>query len=556
MYLFGNGSKLRQIFLAVSISAIGVGAPVYSQVATSESSESVTVVPTPEEIFALALQGLFADGGRSFSDYSKFYNQRDNQPIWADGNPKSMLALLTAIEQAPDHGMAIARYNTPLLEALWMANSTPEDLAALEFAAAQSFVLFAKDISSGILDPREIHEEMNATRFVPKTSEVLTGIASADNKAAYYSGLQPSAPEYAQLLELKNELEALISSIGWGPRVPSGKTLRPGNTSDRVVALRIRLNKRGYDLSDLASPKYDAEVIEAVKHFQTDYGLNADGLVGPQTLSSINAQPDGRLKQVIVNLERVRWMNRDLGSRHIYVNIPDFKASVMDDAKPTLSFRVVVGTDENQTAEFSDTMTHLIANPTWHVPYSIASEEYLPQLLTDPLILQRNNIKMLVRGSGQVVDSSMIDYTMFTEETFPFILQQQPSASNALGRVKFMFPNKYNIYLHDTPAKSLFARDARAFSHGCVRVQKPMEFAYTLLSLQESDPQTVFHEALDTGEETQIDLVSPVPVHIVYRTVWIDHTGEVQYRHDVYGRDVMVYDALVIAGVSLPALEG
>lgn len=259
---------------------------------------------------------------------------------------------------------------------------------------------------------------------------------------------------------------------------------------------------------------------------------------------------------MIVNLERVRWMNRDLGSRHIYVNIPDFKASVMDDAKPTLSFRVVVGTDENQTAEFSDTMTHLIANPTWHVPYSIASEEYLPQLLTDPLILQRNNIKMLVRGSGQVVDSSMIDYTMFTEETFPFILQQQPSASNALGRVKFMFPNKYNIYLHDTPAKSLFARDARAFSHGCVRVQKPMEFAYTLLSLQESDPQTVFHEALDTGEETQIDLVSPVPVHIVYRTVWIDHTGEVQYRHDVYGRDVMVYDALVIAGVSLPALEG
>lgn len=297
MYLFGNGSKLRQIFLAVSISAIGVGAPVYSQVATSESSESVTVVPTPEEIFALALQGLFADGGRSFSDYSKFYNQRDNQPIWADGNPKSMLALLTAIEQAPDHGMAIARYNTPLLEALWMANSTPEDLAALEFAAAQSFVLFAKDISSGILDPREIHEEMNATRFVPKTSEVLTGIASADNKAAYYSGLQPSAPEYAQLLELKNELEALISSIGWGPRVPSGKTLRPGNTSDRVVALRIRLNKRGYDLSDLASPKYDAEVIEAVKHFQTDYGLNADGLVGPQTLSSINAQPDGRLNR-------------------------------------------------------------------------------------------------------------------------------------------------------------------------------------------------------------------------------------------------------------------
>lgn len=556
MYLFGNGSKLRNIFVAISISGLAVSTPVYSQVATTVSTDSVTVELSATEQFAATLQGLFAQGGNSFDDFAKFYSNRDNLPIWADGNSKSMLALLTAIEQAPDHGMALARYNTSELETLWMAGSTPENLAALEFAAVQSYVLFAKDMSSGILDPREIHEEMNATRFVPETSEVLEGIANADDKAAYYSQLQPFAPEYAQLLELKKELEALISSEGWGPLIPTGKTMRPGNSSDRVTALRIRLNKRGYKISDLASTKYDNEVIEAVKQFQSDFGLNADGLVGPQTLSSINAQPDGRLKQVIVNLERVRWMNRELGARHIYVNIPDFKASVMDDNKPTLSFRVVVGTDENQTAEFSDTMTHLIANPTWHVPYSIASEEYLPQLLTDPLILQRNDIKMLVRGSGQVVDSSMIDYTMFTEETFPFILQQQPSASNALGRVKFMFPNKYNIYLHDTPAKSLFARDARAFSHGCVRVQKPMEFAYTLLSLQESDPKGVFHAALDTEEETQIDLLSPVPVHIVYRTVWFDHTNEVQFRHDVYGRDFLVFDALINAGVSLPALEG
>jgi murein L,D-transpeptidase YcbB/YkuD len=556
MYQFDYSLKLRNIFLVALISVLGVSTPIYSQTVTVVPDDTATITLTSDEQFAVSLQELIADGGKGFADYARFYTERDNQPIWADGDQKSILSLLTAVEQAPDHGMALARYKTSRIEALSMAGNRPEDLAALEFAAAQTYVLFAKDISSGILDPREIHEEMNATRNVPKTSQVLAGVANARDKAAYYLGLQPSSPEYASLLELKNELEALISSEGWGPLIATGKTLRPGNSDDRVVALRVRLNKRGYELSDLSSPIFDDSVVDAVKQFQLDFGLNSDGLVGSQTLSSINAQPDGRLKQVIVNLERIRWINRDLGSRHIYVNIPDFRASVMDNGTPTLSFRVVVGTGENQTAEFSDSMTHLIANPTWHVPYSIASEEYLPKLLSDPSILQRNNIKMLVRGSGQVVDSSMIDYTMFTEETFPFILQQQPSATNALGRVKFMFPNKYNIYLHDTLAKSLFARDARAFSHGCVRVQKPMEFAYTLLSLQESNPQAAFHAALDTGEETQIDLASPVPVHIVYRTVWFDHMNVVQYRHDVYGRDVMVYDALVNAGVSLAALEG
>lgn len=466
-----------------------------------------------------------------------------------------MLALLTAIEQAPDHGMALSRYNTAELEALWMAGNAPEDLAALEAAAAQSYVLFAKEISSGILNPRAIHEEMNATRYVPKTSDLLANVAAAMDKPAFYKTLQPSAPEYARLLDLKKELEALISSEGWGPLVPSGKTLRPGNTSDRVVDLRVRLNQRGYELADLTSQTYDDALIEAVKLFQSDFGLNADGLVGPQTLPSINAQPDGRLKQVIVNLERIRWMNYDLGDRHIYVNIPDFTASVMDYGVPTLSFRIVVGTGENQTAEFSDSMTHMIANPTWNVPYSIASEEYLPKLRSDPTILTRENILMSVQGSGQIVDPTAIDFSYFDEDNFPFFLQQQSGLGNALGRVKFMFPNKFNIYLHDTPARSLFSKDARAFSHGCVRVQKPMEFAYTLLSLQETDPEAAFHRALNTGKETQIDLARTVPVHIVYRTVWIDALGDVQYRHDVYGRDLLVFDALVNAGVTLPALE-
>ncbi len=552
MYHFSNNPILRNIFIAISITALGATAPVFAQ----ETATETVVELTSEERFAATLQGIFADGGRDLADFASFYAARDNQPIWADGNSKTMLALITAIEQAPNHGMALGRYDLAELEALWMAGDTPEDLAALEAATAQSYVLFATEISSGILDPRSIHEEMNATRYVAETADVLSDISDAENMSAHYQTLPPSSAEYARLLDLKKELEALISSEGWGPLVPTGRTLRPGNISDRVAALRVRLNQRGYALDDLTSPSYDDALVGAVKLFQTDFGLNADGLVGPQTLSAINAQPDGRLKQVIVNLERIRWMNHDLGSRHIYVNIPDFTASVMDYGVPTLSFRVVVGTGKNQTAEFSDTMTHMIANPTWNVPYSIASEEYLPKLRADPTILARENILMSVRGSGQLVDPNAIDFSYFDEDNFPFFLQQQSGLGNALGRVKFMFPNRFNIYLHDTPSKSLFSKDARAFSHGCVRVQKPMEFAYTLLSLQEDDPVAAFNRALNLGKETQIDLVSPVPVHIVYRTVFIDVAGEAQYRHDVYNRDRMVFDALVNAGVTLPALDG
>lgn len=560
MYQFCNNFTRHASFAAITISAFVTVSPTLAQDSTASVVEALAetqvVILTPEQEFAAAFAVFASEGGSQLATYTEFYEARDFQPIWADGNPKNMLALLTALEQAPTHGLPVERYNTTALEDLWMAGSSPEQLAALELAAAQSYTIFAQDMTSGMLNPRSIHREMNGTRYVPEISDVMANAAAAKDMVAFYKGLAIDTDEYNGLLELKRDLETLVSSEGWGPLVPSGRTLRPGQTTDRVLALRVRLNQRDYDVGDLTSPVYDDALVEVVKLFQTDFGLNADGLAGPQTLSSINAQPDGRLKQVIVNLERVRWMNYDLGDRHIYVNIPDFRASVVDNGEDTLNFRIVVGTGRNQTAEFSDTMTHMIANPTWHVPNSIASEEYLPKLQNDPTVLARSNIRMLVRGSGQEVDSTMIDYSAYTEDNFPFVLQQRPSRSNALGRVKFMFPNKYNIYLHDTPSKSLFNRDARAYSHGCVRVQNPFDLAHTLLSLQEDDPESAFDAVLRTGRETRIDLAAPIPVHLVYRTVWIDGEGDAQYRHDVYGRDKLVFKALAAAGVTIPDVQG
>ncbi|OUS06327.1 hypothetical protein A9Q96_09740 [Rhodobacterales bacterium 52_120_T64] len=539
---------------------MGFGTFVFAQNIASEESGSLIVEPILGQQFVTALHDYLEEGGSELLELKKFYAAQAYQPIWADGTTDSMLALLTAIEQAPKHGMSVSRYNTAELEALWVAANTPEDFALLEYIAAQSYVKFAKELNAGMLDPRGIpnpgadHDEMYATRYVPKTSDLLDAVADAADKSAYYKTLQPSSPEYAEMLKLKAELESLISSNGWGPVVPNGRTLRLGNSSGRVAALRLRLDQRGYEPTDLTSPEYDNALVEVVKLFQQDFGLNADGVIGPQTLTSINAQPDERLKQVIVNLERLRWMNYDLGDRHVYVNIPDFRASIIDDSKPTLSFRVVVGKNKYQTTEFSDVMTHMVINPSWNVPNSIATEEYLPQLRSDPTVLLRQNIQMMVRSSGQLIDSSRLDYAYFTEDNFPFFLKQTPGSGNALGRVKFMFPNRFNIYMHDTPARSLFTKDARAFSHGCVRVQKPLEFAHALLSLQTNDPKSLFESILSSGEETQINLAKPVPVHIVYRTAWINRDGEAQFRHDIYGRDKLVYDALVNAGFTTPAI--
>lgn len=558
MYQFNNSFSKATVATLISLASVFAAVPALSQTAQAPAVES-GVVPAPvltrEQQVGQEIAALLEAGGEATHEFIDFYAARDNQPIWA-GDNRAILDLLTAIEQAPAHGLPLARYNTAAIETAWNGSGAPADIAALEVAAAMSYVQFAKDLTAGMLNPKSINREMNSEWRVPETATVLANVAAATDKQAFYKTLQPSSPEYELMLAEKRRLEKLVAANSEATLVPSGRTLRPGHSNARVVALRARLNFLGYEVDDLTSPEYDDGIIEAVKAFQADAGLNTDGLVGPKTLAAVNAGPEQHLKQVVVNLERLRWMNFDLGKRHIYVNIPDYTASVIDDGKPTLSFRVVVGTARNQTAEFSDVMTHMVINPSWNVPMSIASKEYLPKLLADPSTLARQNIQMRVRGSGQVVDSTAVDYTQYSTGNFPFVLRQLPGSNNALGRVKFMFPNKFNIYLHDTPSRSLFNRDARAFSHGCVRVQKPLELAYTLLAPQEADPQAKFDSILATRRETQVDLAEPIPVHLVYRTAFFDDSGEINYRADIYRRDKMVFDALVKAGVTIPGLDG
>jgi murein L,D-transpeptidase YcbB/YkuD len=368
---------------------------------------------------------------------------------------------------------------------------------------------------------------------------------------AYFRSIVPQTGEYARLMKEKIRLEKLIDAGGWGPTVPAG-SLEMGQSGQAVIALRDRLITMGY-LERSATMTYDRDIQNAVTVFQAAHGLEPDGAAGASTMRQINAAPQERLRAVMVAMERERWLNKDRGERHVLVNLTDFSARIIDNDDITFETRSVIGANshDRRSPEFSDVMEHMVINPTWNVPRSITIGEYLPQMQANPGAA--GHLK-LYDWQGREVPRSSVNFNAYNGNTFPFDLKQPPSKGNALGLVKYMFPNKYNIYLHDTPSKHLFAHERRAYSHGCIRLADPFDFGYALLAVQEDDPVGYFQRILATGQETQVDLEKQIPVHIIYRTAFTDSKGRAQYRQDVYGRDAKIWNALVRAGVTSPAL--
>ena len=279
-------------------------------------------------------------------------------------------------------------------------------------------------------------------------------------------------------------------------------------------------------------------------------------------IDEMNKSVFDRLKSVTVALERERWMSRLYATedfqatRSILVNLTDFSAKILDDGIVTFKTRTVIGAEEDnqRSPEFSDVMDHMVINPSWYVPRSITVDEYLPDLQEDST--SHDYLTMFIPDTGEVIARDSVDFKLFDGDTFPFELKQLPSLSNALGRVKFMFPNRHNIYLHDTPHKTLFLKEQRAFSHGCIRLQEPFEFAYALLARQSQNPVSEFQDILETGEETIVPLVEHIPVHIIYRTAVTTPDGRIGFRRDIYGRDAVIFSALEEAGVVITQNHG
>jgi L,D-transpeptidase YcbB len=511
-------------------------------------------ISEPASAQVTAFRQAIAEGAASESDLAAFYRGREFAPIWTrSGDAERRNALLTALDGAADHGLPVSRYDVDGLRAAFMDADTPYNRGRVEIMASTMFLAYARDVQSGLLEPGDIVPTI--TRDLPRRdpTDLLNGMLAGDPHG-FLRSLPPTHPEYLDLQRQMLAVERVIGSGGWGPTV-GGERMELGESGAGVVALRDRLVRMGY-LARSATAEYDDAMVAAVQLFQSRHGLEIDGVAGPGTLAEINVGPEQRLRQIILGMERQRWLNwedPDRGARHVLVNIPDFHAFVIDNEEVSFSTRVVVGAspEDRATPEFSDTMEYMVINPSWNVPRSITVNEYLPAMQADPAAASQ---LQLLRG-GTPVSRAGIDFTQYTRANFPFDLRQPPSSSNALGRVKFIFPNRHNIYLHDTPSRSLFNREARAFSHGCVRVQRPLELAYHLLAPQEVDPQGYFDGILGTGLETQVNLATQIPVHIVYWTAFVSSDGALNFRRDVYDRDTRLWNAMDAAGVELRAVS-
>ncbi|MEO1501422.1 MAG: L,D-transpeptidase family protein [Pseudomonadota bacterium] len=521
---------------------------------------SVSLMLTPGATLALEQYTPFKQALAEAVSYSPqvaaYYKENKFEAIWI-GGPKEnarLRALIDTITVADRHALPVARYNLQGLLDMLASVRSPQDMASAEARLTKIYLTLAQDMQTGVLVPSSIDEHIKRKVEVRTADEHLQGITTSD-PAKYLRSLAPNTGEYTRLMKEKLRLASVIKNGGWGTPL-STKPVKPGAEGTRVVELRNRLMKMGF-LQRSVSQRYDAKLENAVRDFQEAHGLEPDGVAGEGTLKEINVSPQQRLRSVVVAMERERWLNmpEGRGERHILVNLTDFSARVLDNDVETFRTRSVIGknTSDRQSPEFSDEMEHMVINPTWHVPRSIAVKEYLPRLQRNPAALGHLT---LVDRRGYVVDRASADFTQFTPRTFPYSIKQRPSKRNALGLVKFMFPNRYNIYLHDTPEKHLFSRETRAFSHGCIRLQQPFEFAYHLLAAQEDDPKDFFQRTLATRKEAYVNLEKHVPVHIIYRTVFTTAKGEVHFRRDVYGRDAKIWNALQDAGVSLPDVRG
>jgi len=516
--------------------------------AVAETSTSSQFAPSD-----LGFSQAVATAAAGNDAVAEWYRSTAYAPLWTGVDQADRrAALFDALATATDHGLPPSRYGAEaLIQSLRLAR-TEADRAKAEVALSAVYLTWAHDLTSGLLEPASVDpgivREIN--RIDPQI--LLSRLAKGDPQAVF-DWLVPDHASYLALMKAKIGLETQIAAGGWGELVPAS-TLGPGDSGAAVIALRDRLIRMGY-LSPTATASYDRALQSAVQKFQITHGLVADGIAAETTLAEVNLAPEERLKSIIVALERERWMHIDRATRHIWVNLPDYKAKIVESGRTVFETRVVIGKNvpDQRTPEFSDVMEHMVINPSWGVPRSIIVKEYLPLLQQDPYAVGHLQV---IDGRGRVVPRDAVDFNAYSAGSFPYDMRQPPSDGNALGLVKFMFPNSYNIYLHDTPSKSLFDKDVRAFSHGCIRVADPFDLAHELLSVQSAAAELEFDTHLQTGEETTVKLEKTVPVHLVYFTAYPDGKGRMTYRRDVYGRDAALFEALSAAGVALPGVQG
>jgi murein L,D-transpeptidase YcbB/YkuD len=472
-----------------------------------------------------------------------YYANPANGMIWvSNGRPtKAAADLIKAIGLASEDGLDEADYVTTALM-LPQRITGDKDAAGFELAMSQAFLSFARDLHGGQTSPAAASASDIVIARKPVDPAAWLSLARDKGVSAALDRLRPKHPQYFQLRQMLMGYRSLAERGGW-PSIAMGPALKPGMRAARVGQMRANLEARGYSGIDAGDADlYDGNIVAVVQHFQKRHGLEPDGVAAQATIAALNVTADQRVKQIIVNLERWRWLPDDLGSRHVFVNQAGFEMFLANDGQVVSRHRVIVGKPFHKTPMFSDRIAFVEFNPSWTVTPDIATNEILPKLREDPGYLERNDY-VLYGGwdaSAPVIDPWSVDWHAISGSAFPYRIVQKPGPKNALGVVKFMFPNKFNIYLHDTPSRQLFAQTGRAFSHGCIRVHEPIKFAEELLGLDGSQTPDGIRSLIDAGKTVTVGLKTKVPVHLAYFTVWIDEDGSPSFFPDVYDRDELV----------------
>lgn len=513
-----------------------------ANVATKSSTQPLAIAP-PAALTSSAMDEVLQE--KPVDPVTQIYAASKKTLMWsAYGQPKELAyEALEALQRAPEHGLDPRRYAIDTLYELIQNAQSEQQLIELDRLLTAAVWSFSEDLRIGsahekIRKRRERDEAEQARKtYADVDKKALTALTKAIVSEELRSHLDALPPTFTGYKELQSVLDTYTDFhlLGGWDELPADMFIKPGDSHPSMNALRYRLIMTdGLPPEATGSDLYDEQVEQAIVRFQTRHGLAADGEIGPATLKALNVAAAQKIESINLNLARLRQLPKELPEDHIAVNIPEFKLRMFRNAEEALTMGVVVGSRRTPTPAMQDKMRHLVFNPYWYPPHNITVQEILPKLRRDPSYLERTGFELL--QGKTVVDAKTVKWKEMPARNFPFRLRQIPGEKNALGAVKFIFPNKKAIYLHDTPSRKLFAERVRAFSHGCIRLEKPTELATALMDWDRGWTEEEVLADITAAKRKLRKFKEKMPIYLLYQTAAIEN-GVVRFYPDIYGHD-------------------